>query len=389
MRAAHAEPPGRAGGGGRRRRGGGGGRGVRARGPRRGRGPGAARRADGRGAGVVRRPRPARPGGGGGAGGPGAGGAGPRAHRRVRQHPGPEPHRQGHRRHGRRDAHRRLHAQPGGGGPLRRPGAGAGARRPASGATGTTWPTSSRSASTSTAGGGRRYALPLDFGSQAVYYSTALWDAAGLTRPPYDWTARGWTTEEFLDAARRLARLPVGPGGEAVDGERERPAGSGGGTGAGVWGWHQGTGLRQWAPWVWSFGGDVLDKQGTKCVLDQAPAVEGLQFLQDLIHKHRVMPPPLGPGGHRRGDGQRPAGDGAGHPVPRGALPPGPGAGLRRGADAAAGDAADQRRRPRVAHGGEHAPRQRGVGAPAVARLQGGADAGCASWAAPRPRARA
>ena len=135
---------------------------------------------------------------------------------------------------------------------------------------------------------GRAYALPLDFTSQAVYYSTALWDAAGLTRPPYDWTARGWTAEAFLDAARRLARLPVG---QAVDGEG-RPAGGGGGPEAGVWGWSQGTALRDWAPWVWSFGGDVLDTQGTRCVLDQAPAVEGLQFLQDLIHKHRVMPPP-------------------------------------------------------------------------------------------------
>jgi ABC-type glycerol-3-phosphate transport system substrate-binding protein len=137
---------------------------------------------------------------------------------------------------------------------------------------------------------GRAYALPLDFTSQAVYYSTALWDAAGLKRPPYDWTARGWTAEEFLDAARRLARLPVGPG-QAVDGEG-RPAGGGGGPEAGVWGWSQGTALRDWAPWVWSFGGDVLAKDGARCVLDQAPAVEGLQFLQDLIHRHRVMPPP-------------------------------------------------------------------------------------------------
>jgi multiple sugar transport system substrate-binding protein len=140
---------------------------------------------------------------------------------------------------------------------------------------------------------GRAYALPLDFASLGVYYGTALWDAASLARPPYDWAARGWTAQDFLDAARRLARLPAAPAGatEAVDGERERRP-TGGGAGPGVWGWSQGTGLRQWAPWVWVFGGDVLDKQGTRCLLDQPPAVEGLQFLQDLIHKHRVMPPP-------------------------------------------------------------------------------------------------
>jgi multiple sugar transport system substrate-binding protein len=138
---------------------------------------------------------------------------------------------------------------------------------------------------------GRAYALPVDFACEYVYYNPALWAAAGLTPPPYDWSARGWTTQDFLDAARRLGRLTAGPTGpaQAVDGERGP---TGGGAGAGGWGWHQGTGLRAWAPWVWSFGGDVLTKDGTRCVLDQPPAVEGLQFLQDLIHKHQVMPPP-------------------------------------------------------------------------------------------------
>ena len=123
---------------------------------------------------------------------------------------------------------------------------------------------------------GKSHALPRGFGNQDIYYSTALWDKAGIKRPPYDWKARDWTTEEFLDATLRLSRLP----------------GSGGSTGGGVWGWNQGRGLRQWAPWVWIFGGDILNKEGTASILDQGPAVEGLQFLQDLIHKHKVMPPP-------------------------------------------------------------------------------------------------
>jgi ABC-type glycerol-3-phosphate transport system substrate-binding protein len=119
---------------------------------------------------------------------------------------------------------------------------------------------------------GKRYALPRGFGNQEIYYNTALWDAAGLKRPPYDWKATTWTVDEFLEATTRLTRSDA-------DGQP-------------VWGWNQGTGLRQWAPWVWIFGGDILDKEGTTCTLDHTPAVEGLQFLQDLIHKHRVMPPP-------------------------------------------------------------------------------------------------
>ncbi|HEU5315995.1 MAG TPA: sugar ABC transporter substrate-binding protein [Chloroflexota bacterium] len=118
---------------------------------------------------------------------------------------------------------------------------------------------------------GKQYALPRGFGNQDVYYNTALWSAAGNKPLPYDWNAKDWTAQEFLDSALRLTRL---------SGAQQ------------VWGWNQGTGLRQWAPWVWIFGGDVLDKNGETCILDQPPAVEGLQFLQDLMHRHRVMPPP-------------------------------------------------------------------------------------------------
>jgi multiple sugar transport system substrate-binding protein len=119
---------------------------------------------------------------------------------------------------------------------------------------------------------GKRYALPRGFGNQDIYFNTAQWDAAGLKRPAYDWKATGWTVEEFQDAATRLTRTT--PDGQPV------------------WGWSQGTGLRMWAPWVWVFGGDVLNADGTACILDQQPAVEGLQFLQDLIHKHRAMAVP-------------------------------------------------------------------------------------------------
>lgn len=116
------------------------------------------------------------------------------------------------------------------------------------------------------------YALPRGFGNQDIYLNVDMWDGAGLTHPPYDWKSNAWTTNDFLEAARRISRGPVDA--------RE------------VWGWTQGTGFRQWAPWVWIFGGDILDKDNTRIILDQAPAVEGLQFLQDLIHKHHVMPPP-------------------------------------------------------------------------------------------------
>ena len=120
---------------------------------------------------------------------------------------------------------------------------------------------------------GKLYALSRGFGHQDIYYNTTLWDTTGLKRPAYDWKSTSWTVEEFLDATTRLTR------------------GSGGGDGTKpVWGYVQRS--NTWEPWVWNFGGEILNKAGTACTLDQPQAVEGLQFLQDLIHKHRVMAPP-------------------------------------------------------------------------------------------------
>jgi multiple sugar transport system substrate-binding protein len=118
---------------------------------------------------------------------------------------------------------------------------------------------------------GKLFALPRGFGNQDVYYNTAALASSGVKPPTYDWNSKEWTVDDFLQTALRLTRPNATPV---------------------VWGWNQGADLRAWAPWVWIFGGDVLSKDGSKCILDEQPAVDGLQFLQDLIYKHRVMPPP-------------------------------------------------------------------------------------------------
>ena len=118
---------------------------------------------------------------------------------------------------------------------------------------------------------GKLYALPRGFGNQDIYYNVASFQAAGVKQPPYDWNSREWTVDDFLNTATKLTGT--------INGKQS-------------WGWNQGRDLRQWAPWVWIFGGDILNKEGTKCILDEPPAVEGLQFLQDLYYRHRVMAPP-------------------------------------------------------------------------------------------------
>ncbi|HEX2032665.1 MAG TPA: extracellular solute-binding protein, partial [Chloroflexota bacterium] len=121
---------------------------------------------------------------------------------------------------------------------------------------------------------GKQYAYPLDFPNQALYYNVELFEQAGVAPPPGNWADDGWTFDRFLDTARRLTRE----------------------TGAGTqWAYLTAhTSFRNWWVWVAANGGELLDKDGKTCLLNEPPAVEGLQFLQDLVFKHRVMPDPQG-----------------------------------------------------------------------------------------------
>jgi multiple sugar transport system substrate-binding protein len=114
------------------------------------------------------------------------------------------------------------------------------------------------------------WGLPRDFPNRNLLYSVTAFQKDGLKRPSSDWKQNDWTWDAFLDATRRL----------------NKPDGS-------QFGFNTGKGFREWAPWVWSNGGEIIDEQRLEVVLDRGPAVDGLQFLQDLIHKHRVMPQTL------------------------------------------------------------------------------------------------
>ena len=124
------------------------------------------------------------------------------------------------------------------------------------------------------------WGLPRDFPNREVYYNVTAFQKDGVPPPASDWKKPDWTWDAFLEAARRLTR---------ADGSQ--------------FGFNTGRGFRQWAVWVWGNGGEVIDEQRLECVLDRAPAVEALQFLQDLIHKHRVWPEAL-PAGVNFASGQ-------------------------------------------------------------------------------------
>lgn len=116
------------------------------------------------------------------------------------------------------------------------------------------------------------YGLPRGFGNQDLYWNEDLFTKAGASHPGEHWNDPAWTVDAFLSLADRLTRRQ---GSRVVQ-----------------YGYGQALGLRQWEPWVWIFGGQVVDPTNRRCLLDQTPAMAGLQFLADLMHKYQVMPTP-------------------------------------------------------------------------------------------------
>lgn len=113
---------------------------------------------------------------------------------------------------------------------------------------------------------GKLYGLPRGFGNQDIYWNDGLFKAKGLEQPGLKWGDPNWTTDQFLTLAEKLT---VRQGNRTVQ-----------------FGYGQALTLRQWEPWVWIFGGEVVDAANRKCLLDQAPAVNGLQFLADLMNRY-------------------------------------------------------------------------------------------------------
>jgi multiple sugar transport system substrate-binding protein len=123
---------------------------------------------------------------------------------------------------------------------------------------------------------GKLWAIPRDYGNQNVYYNIDLFKKANVPLPPTDWEDKTWTFDAYLETARKLT---VAEGGRTTQ-----------------WGILVNPAWRPWASFVYSNGGTVVnrDQRGvaTDFALAESAAVEGLQFLQDLMHKHKVSPTP-------------------------------------------------------------------------------------------------
>ena len=118
---------------------------------------------------------------------------------------------------------------------------------------------------------GALYALPRDYGLQLIFYNTDLFQKEGLQPIPTDWNDKTWTFQKFQEYAIRLTK----PDRYATFVPRAN---------------------RPWASFVYSNGGAIVKKNAdglaTEVALGEKAAVDALQFMQDLIHKHKVAPLP-------------------------------------------------------------------------------------------------
>ena len=117
---------------------------------------------------------------------------------------------------------------------------------------------------------GKVYAWPWFHTVSSCWYNKELFDEAGVDYPPTDWD-KAWTWNEFLEVAQKLTK-------KRSDGRQQY--------GVLV---HQAF-EQCWGAFVWSNGGDVLNKDLTKSTMNTPEAIEAIQYLVDLIQKYEVAP---------------------------------------------------------------------------------------------------
>ncbi len=110
---------------------------------------------------------------------------------------------------------------------------------------------------------GQLQALPHDVAVFAQFYNRDLFRQGGVAEPKPDWT---W--DDWLAAMQKLTK-DVGDGGKQFGGNLP---------------------LVEYVLRAW--GGDYLNKDGTECALDSAPAIEAIQWVADLRHRYNVVARP-------------------------------------------------------------------------------------------------
>ena len=114
---------------------------------------------------------------------------------------------------------------------------------------------------------GKMYSMPFGVGTGSVfYYNKDIYDDVGL-----DYPDNNYTVEQWIADGKKITSST------GSDGESNRY-----GTLAKAY--------YEFWPLIWDNGGQVLNEDKTKCMLDQPEAIEAFQLMYDMVHKHKISP---------------------------------------------------------------------------------------------------
>lgn len=114
------------------------------------------------------------------------------------------------------------------------------------------------------------YGIPAWQNPDVLYYNKKLFDEAGVSYPD-----ETWDYDRYLKESLKLTKRDNGKVSQF-----------------GTWG------LGWYWNYLWAYGADVLNEDGTKCLLDQPKGIAAIQYLVDQSNKHHVSPRP-GEGGEQ------------------------------------------------------------------------------------------
>jgi multiple sugar transport system substrate-binding protein len=117
---------------------------------------------------------------------------------------------------------------------------------------------------------GKQMELPFGYNNMIIHYNYKMLEEMGVPEPGEDWT---W--DDFLEVCKTLADV------QGKENDRY---------GYSFWG---GAAFSM-APWFFSNGTSYLTEDWKDSNLQDPKVIETVQFLADLIHKHKVAPVPMG-----------------------------------------------------------------------------------------------
>ena len=119
---------------------------------------------------------------------------------------------------------------------------------------------------------GRLFGLNVLFGGNVIYYNKSMFAKAGVEDPYTLWSKGLWNYDKFVETAVNLTKKDSQN--RFVQFGIAMPQ------------------FPSWIPFIYGFGGELLNKDHTASGLDDPRSIAGLQFLADLRFKYTCCPTP-------------------------------------------------------------------------------------------------